>query len=216
MANRSKNDWSVCGDKIVAMYVSGLSVRDIIPLIAASDGITYPSGTLTNFLGRKGVLRSKVEAHKLAVSRMVRTCELCAKEHTPHNYNQRWCDECTGGGKHTRRVRIHGLPAKLYEQMFEAQEHRCAICRREFESCLNEKHKKTLFVDHDHVTGQVRGLLCPRCNNGMSYVDSIDWHRQALEYSATAKANSNPIYVKPPRMRRYVRNVAHDIRSQFA
>jgi hypothetical protein len=46
----------------------------------------------------------------------------------------------------------------------------------------------------------------------MSYVDSIDWHRQALEYTEKARMSSNPVYVKPPRMRRYVRNVAHDIK----
>ncbi len=212
MAKRMKHDWTICGDEIVTLYTSGLSVRDIIPIIATKHGITYPSGTLTNFLGHRNVLRSKSDAHKLAIARSVRLCELCGEKHVPRNYNQRWCDECTGGGKHTKRVRIHGLPAKLYDKMFEDQEHRCAICRREFESCLNGKNKKTLFVDHDHTTGQVRGLLCPRCNNGMSYIDSVDWYCQALTYSEAAKTNTKPIYVKPPRMRRYVRNVAHDIK----
>ena len=40
--------------------------------------------------------------------------------------------------------------------MFAAQGAACAICRCEFQ--------KTPDLDHDHVTGRPRGLLCSRCN----------------------------------------------------
>jgi hypothetical protein len=43
----------------------------------------------------------------------------------------------------------------------EKQGFRCAICRRDFGESLRE------CVDHDHVTGKVRGILCFRCNTGM-------------------------------------------------
>lgn len=43
--------------------------------------------------------------------------------------------------------------------LLEKQDHKCAIC---------EKHESTfkrgLAVDHDHLTGKVRGLLCFTCN----------------------------------------------------
>lgn len=206
MARKNAIDWSIHGDEIVELYQSGLSVREIIPLVREKHGIEYPSGTLTNFLGRRGVLRTKAEAHRLAVSKQVRLCELCGKEHTPRNYNQRWCDECTGGGKYTKRVRIHGLPAAVYESLLAQQQHRCGICGKEFESCLNTKRKKTLYVDHDHETGQVRGLLCPRCNSALSYVEDSAWLSKAQRYLALAALEPNKVRVKPPRMRRYVRN----------
>jgi hypothetical protein len=49
----------------------------------------------------------------------------------------------------------YGVTQRQYDEMFAAQGGRCAICREAFE---------VLSVDHDHVTGEVRGLLCPPCN----------------------------------------------------
>jgi Zn finger protein HypA/HybF involved in hydrogenase expression len=211
---RKKHDWSEYGDEIIELYRSGLSVRDLIPVIAEKYGKTYASGTLTNFIGSRGALRSKVDARRLAISKARRLCELCGKTHAPRNWNQRWCDACTGFNKHKKRVRNHGLPATLFEKMFEEQNHKCKICDREFETCLNTREKKTLFVDHDHVTNQVRGLLCPRCNSGMSYIDNESWLARALQYIEDVRSQDEKICIKPPRMRRYVRNNPVDITTQ--
>lgn len=45
------------------------------------------------------------------------------------------------------------------QKLFEAQQGKCGLCQKH-ESTF--KHK--LNVDHNHKTGQVRGLLCYRCN----------------------------------------------------
>lgn len=60
----------------------------------------------------------------------------------------------------THLRRTYGMSAKDYDDLFELQEGKCFICERhqsEFES--------RLCVDHDHVTGEVRGLLCNNCNH---------------------------------------------------
>lgn len=38
---------------------------------------------------------------------------------------------------------------------------RCALCRK----------GEPIHVDHDHVTGQVRGILCFNCNRALGYLD---------------------------------------------
>ena len=58
--------------------------------------------------------------------------------------------------------RKYGLTLEEYEALLEAQGGCCAICRREPNPNIS------LHVDHDHETGQVRRLLCVRCNNGVA------------------------------------------------
>lgn len=54
-----------------------------------------------------------------------------------------------------------------YQDLFEKQGGRCAVCDRPQSELPN-----ALAVDHDHVTGKVRGLLCRRCN--ISVVGALD------------------------------------------
>lgn len=60
-----------------------------------------------------------------------------------------------------------GLSAADYKRLSEAQGHRCAICGRpELDRHAKGGHKR-LAVDHNHKTGEVRGLLCRGCNTGI-------------------------------------------------
>jgi hypothetical protein len=64
---------------------------------------------------------------------------------------------------HYMRQYLYGITAEEYTALLEAQGNRCAICRSdEWPGKDNQPH-----VDHCHVGGQVRGLLCGRCNNGL-------------------------------------------------
>jgi hypothetical protein len=52
--------------------------------------------------------------------------------------------------------------------------HKCWICGRE---------QVSLFLDHDHLTGYVRGLLCPSCNRGIGmFVDDPALLQNAVVY----------------------------------
>jgi Recombination endonuclease VII len=60
----------------------------------------------------------------------------------------------------------YGITLEDFEEMALHQGGACAVCRRdpsEFRGDKNPSHK-VLHVDHDHLTGQVRGLLCFFCN----------------------------------------------------
>jgi hypothetical protein len=77
---------------------------------------------------------------------------------------------------------LYGLTDAEYNAMFEAQEGRCLIC-----GTRPSELKKPLFIDHNHGTGKVRGLLCNACNRGIGMLqDDIYLVAKALEYLQNA------------------------------
>jgi hypothetical protein len=62
-------------------------------------------------------------------------------------------------------ARRYGLTVEQYHQMLENQRGLCAIC---LEPPTSGRGKK-LYIDHDHKTGKVRGLLCHHCNMILGY-----------------------------------------------
>lgn len=78
-----------------------------------------------------------------------------------------------------RLKRKYNITLAKYNQLFENQNFRCAICKT-----TNPKGKNNKFhVDHDHKTGEVRGLLCHFCNNGLgNFNDSVESLKEAIKY----------------------------------
>lgn len=56
----------------------------------------------------------------------------------------------------------YGITREQYEAMFAKQGGVCAGCK----SAVSER----LRVDHDHDSGEVRGLLCSKCNSSLGFV----------------------------------------------
>jgi hypothetical protein len=67
----------------------------------------------------------------------------------------------------SQNLRAYGLTADDFERMEQDQGGRCAIC-----GALPAGRWKRLFVDHDHKTGKVRGLLCHLCNSALERIDN--------------------------------------------
>jgi hypothetical protein len=55
--------------------------------------------------------------------------------------------------------RIYGLTLEDYDTLFEKQKGCCAICDRH-----QSELRGTFHIDHSHVDGRIRGLLCNNCN----------------------------------------------------
>jgi hypothetical protein len=73
--------------------------------------------------------------------------------------------------------KAYGISLDDYEEMLAAQGNACAICR---EVCVTGR---ALAVDHDHETGQVRGLLCANCNRAIGmFQDDPDRLLDAATY----------------------------------
>ena len=93
----------------------------------------------------------------------------------------------------------YGLTPAEYEMQLEHQGRVCAICGR-------APGRVSLNVDHDHKTGQLRGLLCFFCNRyviGIGRVDA-DRHRRAAAYL------DNPPWMEM----RYVSKVKRRVRKR--
>ena len=53
----------------------------------------------------------------------------------------------------------YGISLEQYNELLEKQDNKCAICLVS-QSDLSRR----LDVDHNHITGEIRGLLCSSCN----------------------------------------------------
>ena len=124
----------------------------------------------------------------------MKTCTKCETEKDEHQFRNRgnglhsWCRECEKEANKARyiprpkRERVvrsdkeislgakkrmlkhrYGITIEEYEAMYEIQNGVCAICENEFKLGGH----KGLYVDHDHSTGEVRGLLCSSCNSAI-------------------------------------------------
>jgi len=64
------------------------------------------------------------------------------------------CKECTSDASTASR---YGMSPQQLKDFRDAHSHRCGICSA----------TKILYVDHNHETGVLRGLLCPSCNSAI-------------------------------------------------
>lgn len=76
-----------------------------------------------------------------------------------------------------RAKKKYGITGEDYDAILFEQNGRCAICH-------NRPRSKRLAIDHNHKTGQVRGLLCRRCNQNLLGAghEDLDILRRAVAY----------------------------------
>ena len=73
------------------------------------------------------------------------------------------CRACNSKAAHAGHVeKTYGITQEEYDALFRLQRGRCYICQRVARS-------RRLAVDHDHETGQVRGLLCSDSERGCNH-----------------------------------------------
>lgn len=70
----------------------------------------------------------------------------------------------------------YGITAADFDRLLAAQGGRCAIRGTDRPG---GRHKDRFLVDHNHITGAVRGLLCNMCNRGLGYLIGDDESRIA-------------------------------------
>ena len=84
------------------------------------------------------------------------------------------CKRCATSAALTRN---YGITLAEYDEMSEACEYRCQICRD------TEPTGRRLAVDHCHSTGRIRGLLCMNCNQALGkFKDNVAHLENAIRY----------------------------------
>ncbi|SRR6266487_4801256 len=69
------------------------------------------------------------------------------------------------GSTEWERYKKFGITPQDYDEMFMVQNKVCAICGKEDQN--KNGTVRLLSLDHNHITGKVRGLLCTRCNTAL-------------------------------------------------
>ncbi len=70
----------------------------------------------------------------------------------------------------------YGMTPEDYYAMFDKQKGSCGICKKEVNG-------KRMCIDHDHVTGKIRELICDRCNKAIGLCeDNRELLRRMISY----------------------------------
>lgn len=76
----------------------------------------------------------------------------------------------------TKRCARRNITPEQLVDRYEQQEECCAVCKKHID--LDNS-----AIDHNHVTGEFRGVLCKQCNRALGmFGDSISTLRNAVEY----------------------------------
>lgn len=113
--------------------------------------------------------RQTPQGKELDKRQRVKRREIRSKEHSRwRSQNLDYCQE------RLWKLR-YGISRVEFDQMRAEQNNTCIICLREFAN--------TPCVDHSHLTGKNRGLLCKTCNRALGMLgDSSEVLNRAAEY----------------------------------
>lgn len=92
-------------------------------------------------------------------------------------------------------LRRYGLTLDAFNELLIKQNYKCAICNTKLLSLSEKKgrHNQNPQVDHNHLTNEVRGLLCRLCNVGLG---AFKENKETLQKAITYLAGEDRFYGK--------------------
>ena len=100
-------------------------------------------------------------------------------------YGKKYRESHPGFSRNNNLLYKFNISLVQYDRMLAEQNGCCAICGRH-----QSEFKTALAVDHNHQTGEIRGLLCRSCNSGIGYL-VVDKHNIDLLISAISYLKNN-------------------------
>lgn len=103
-------------------------------------------------------------------------CRACIVKRARKSYHLNRNSSRAATRRHTRKVNGGWTDEMIRLKLIE-QAYTCAICHVGIDQIEN------FHADHNHVTGEARGLLCHHCNHGLGrFRDNPDDLRSAIAY----------------------------------
>jgi hypothetical protein len=101
-------------------------------------------------------------------------CKKCEYKKSQKYYNENK-HKISKKASNKHRMNKYGITEEQYNDILLSQNSLCGICKKPSD--------KTLHVDHNHKTGEIRGLLCSGCNTGIGHFkEDIDSLTNAIKY----------------------------------
>lgn len=116
-------------------------------------------------------------------------CKACVKAYTQENiekvrkykndYYYANREKCIEKDRKNYLKRKYNVTVEWFEEQLDRQNGKCMICG----TTEGGGKSSTLHVDHNHETGQIRGLLCQPCNTGLGlFKENTELLEKAIHY----------------------------------
>lgn len=111
-------------------------------------------------------------------------CRWCETYFQPSAPSEHYCsDKCKDYAVADAYIqRNYNISLTNYQDLYIEQNGKCKLCgSKGFK--IKESHSMLLVIDHNHLTGAVRGLLCHNCNRALGlFKDDISLLKKGIEY----------------------------------
>ena len=164
-----------------------------IALAARRSGVSEP--TASEYLVTLGYHSRK---KRVIAPDGMKFCHMCARFLPLAEFSARgngkdaWCKSCNTvrNCPHALKHSLNQLKVTLlrYDQLQKQLQGCCSICGTKEGHKSKNGTSARLSLDHDHTTGELRGLLCNRCNRGLGFFsDSAELLSKAMHYLLEAE-----------------------------
>lgn len=86
-------------------------------------------------------------------------------------------------GRRHHLKRRYNITPQEYETKLASQDYKCALCSKDASDNKRGGKLDPLHIDHCHISGKLRDLLCHQCNSGLGqFKDNIEILQKAIDY----------------------------------
>lgn len=129
---------------------------------------------------------AKCSAKKNGLQSYCRLCATAARKRFPFKRNV--------NVEFKARIKyLYGMTVEAFEALWETQGGKCAVC-----GVALSMDKFGYAIDHNHNTGDIRGLLCSNCNTGIGLLKDSPHILQAAHAYLTTQGHYGRAEARSP------------------